>query len=115
MAPQFIELMETVAAQYGFPVDDIGGYIQPIEHNRACQVQFDIFYDPDSEVDVELVRSLYHDAIGALASQGALFTRPYGELADLVYGKATGYALAMRRLKKVFDPNNVMNPGTLCY
>jgi hypothetical protein len=115
MAPQFIELMEAVAAQYGYPVDDIGGYIQPIEHNRACQVQFDIFYDPTSEVDLELVSSLYRDAIGALASQGALFTRPYGELADLVYGSATGYATALRRVKKVFDPNNIMNPGTLCY
>jgi len=115
MAPQFTDMMEEVAAQYGYPVDDIGGYIQPIEHNRACQMQFDIFYDPDSEVDVELVRSLYRDAIGVLASQGALFTRPYGELADLVYESATGYATALRRVKKVFDPNNIMNPGTLCY
>lgn len=115
LAPQFIELMEAVAAQYGYPVDDIGGYIQPIEHNRACQVQFDIFYDPASEVDVELVRSLYRDAIGTLASQGALFTRPYGELADLVYGSATEYATVLRRVKKIFDPNNIMNPGTLCY
>ena len=115
MAPQFVDLMEGVAAQYGYPVDDIGGCIQPIEHNRACQVQFDIFYDPTSEVDMELVRSLYRDASGVLASEGALFTRPYGELADLVYESATGYATALRRVKKVFDPNNVMNPGTLCY
>jgi FAD/FMN-containing dehydrogenase len=115
MAPQFIELVEAVAAQYGYPVDDIGGYIQPIEHNRACQMQFDIFYDPTSEVDVGLVRSLYRDAVSALASEGALFTRPYGELADLVYENATGYAAALRRVKKVFDPNNIMNPGTLCY
>jgi FAD/FMN-containing dehydrogenase len=115
MAPQFIDLMEEVAAQYGYPVDDIGAYIQPIEHNRACQVQFDFFYDPTSEVDVELVRSLYRDVSGVLASEGALFTRPYGELADMVYESATGYATALRRVKKAFDPNNIMNPGTLCY
>ena len=115
MAPHFVDLMEEVAAQYGYPVDDIGGYIQPIEHNRACQVQFDIFYDSDSDIDVELVRSLYRDAISVLASEGALFTRPYGELANLVYESATGYATALRRVKKVFDPNNIMNPGTLCY
>jgi FAD/FMN-containing dehydrogenase len=115
LASHFIDLMEEVAAQYGYPVDDIGGYIQPIEHNRACQVQFDIFYDPTSEVDMELVRSLYRDAISVLASEGALFTRPYGELANLVYESATGYATALRRVKKVFDPNNIMNPGTLCY
>lgn len=115
LTPRFIELMEAIAAQYGYPVDDIGGYIQPIEHNRACQLEFDIFYDSTSEVDLELVRSLYRDAISALAGEGALFTRPYGELADLVYENATGYATALRRVKKVFDPNNIMNPGTLCY
>jgi FAD/FMN-containing dehydrogenase len=78
-------------------------------------VQFDIFYDSDSEVDVELIRSLYRDAISVLASEGALFTRPYGELAELVYERATSYAATLRRVKKVFDPNNIMNPGTLCY
>jgi len=78
-------------------------------------MQFDIFYDPTSEFDVELVRSLYHDAITTLAREGALFTRPYGELASLVYERATGYAAALRRVKKVFDPNNIMNPGTLCF
>jgi len=115
MAPHFVDLMEEVAAQYGYPVDDIGAYIQPIEHNRACQVQFDFFYDPASEVDMELVRSLYRDVSGVLASEGALFTRPYGELAGMVYESATDYATALRRVKKVFDPNNIMNPGTLCY
>jgi FAD/FMN-containing dehydrogenase len=115
LAPKFIDIMEEIAAQYGYPVDDIGGYIQPIEHNRACQLEFNLFYDPDSEADVALVRSLYHDAIYLLASEGALFTRPYGELANLVYESATGYATALKRVKKVFDPNNIMNPGTLCY
>jgi len=115
LAPKFIDIMEEVAAQYGYPVDDIGGYIQPIEHNRACQLEFNLFYDPDSEADVALVRSLYHDAIYVLASEGALFTRPYGELANLVYESATGYATTLRRVKKIFDPNNIMNPGTLCY
>jgi FAD/FMN-containing dehydrogenase len=115
LAPGFIDIMEEIAAQYGYPIDDIGGYIQPIEHNRACQLEFNLFYDPNSEVDVELVRSLYRDAASVLASEGALFTRPYGELAKLVYESATGYAATLRRVKKVFDPNNIMNPGTLCY
>lgn len=115
MAPQFVDLVREVAAQYGYPVEDIGSYIQPIEHNRACQVQFDIFYDSTSEIDVELVRSLYRDAVTVLAGEGALFTRPYGEMTDLVYESATGYATTLRRVKKIFDPNNIMNPGTLCY
>ena len=115
LAPQFINIMEEIAARHGYPIGDIGGYIQPIEHNRACQLEFNLFYDPTSPADMEQVRNLYRDAIGVLASEGALFTRPYGELAKLVYESATGYATALRRVKKIFDPNNIMNPGTLCY
>jgi FAD/FMN-containing dehydrogenase len=115
LAPKFIDITEEVAARYGYPIDDIGGYIQPIEHNRACQLEFNLFYDPTSPADVERVRNLYRDVSCVLASEGALFTRPYGELAKLVYESATGYATVLRRVKKVFDPNNIMNPGTLCY
>jgi FAD/FMN-containing dehydrogenase len=47
--------------------------------------------------------------------EGAFFTRPYGELAKLVYERAAGYTAALRRVKKLFDPNNIMNPGNLCF
>ena len=46
---------------------------------------------------------------------GALFTRPYGELAPMVYERAAGYVQALKRVKKIFDPNNIMNPGNLCF
>ena len=42
---RFVEIVETVAPKHGYPVADIGSYIQPIEHNRACQVEFTFFYD----------------------------------------------------------------------
>jgi hypothetical protein len=115
MAPQFISAVQGMAARHGYPISDIGGYLQPIEHNRACQLEFHFFYDPTSEVDREKVRGLYHDAARALLKEGALFTRPYGDLAPMVYEKAAGYAMTLKRVKKVFDPNNIMNPGKLCF
>ncbi len=115
LAPKFINKVEEIAARHGYPIGDIGGYLQPIEHNRACQLEFDLFYDPASHPEVERVRNLYREAICVLASEGALFTRPYGELAKLVYERAAGYATTLRRVKRIFDPNNIMNPGTLCY
>jgi FAD/FMN-containing dehydrogenase len=50
-----------------------------------------------------------------LLDMGAVFTRPYGDLADMVYEKATSYTTALKRVKKMFDPNNIMNPGRLCF
>ena len=55
---------------------------------------------------------MYLDIARALLGEGAFFTRPYGELAPMVYEKAAGYAMALKRVKKVFDPNNILNPGS---
>jgi FAD/FMN-containing dehydrogenase len=115
LAPKFIDRVAELADKHGYPASDIGGYIQPIEHNRACHIEFDFFYNPDSSPEMERVRSLYHDTAKVLLDEGALFTRPYGELAKLVYERADGYAAILKRVKKVFDPNNIMNPGTLCF
>jgi len=114
-ASKFISKVEEIAARLGYPIGDIGGYLQPIEHNRACHLEFEFFYDPTSQSEVERVRSLYREAAKVLLNEGALFTRPYGELAKLVYQRAAGYATALRRVKRVFDPQNVMNPGNLCF
>jgi FAD/FMN-containing dehydrogenase len=115
LAPKFVEKMEALASRHGYPTGDPGGYIQPIEHNRACQVEFNLFYDPTSRPDVERVRTLANEAAKTFFDQGALFTRPYGELAKMVYDKANGYAATLKRVKKLFDPKNIMNPGNLCF
>jgi FAD/FMN-containing dehydrogenase len=114
-APRYVEIIETVAPKHGYPVADIGSYIQPIEHNRACQVEFTFFYDEKNVAAKARIAALYKDAARALINEGALFTRPYGDLAPMVYERAAGYVTALRRMKKVFDPNNIMNPGNLCF
>jgi FAD/FMN-containing dehydrogenase len=46
---------------------------------------------------------------------GAFFSRPYGAWADLAYGRDAATTAALRKLKAIFDPANVMNPGKLCF
>lgn len=113
---EFVGEIEEIAARHGYPMADIGGYLQPIEHNRACHLEFNFFYDPASHSEVERVRGLYGEAVKVLLGEGALFTRPYGEeLTQLVYEKAADYTMTLRRVKNIFDPNNIMNPGNLCF
>jgi FAD/FMN-containing dehydrogenase len=114
-APKYVEIVESIAPKYGYAVADIGSYIQPIEHNRACQVEFTFFYDNTDAAAKARISKLYIEAARALMNEGALFTRPYGDLAPMVYERAAGYTVALRRVKKVFDPNNIMNPGNLCF
>jgi hypothetical protein len=113
--PRFIEIMKMVSADLNYPMKEIGIYIQPIEHNRACQLEFDLFYDPSNEEEKEIVRSLFYRGSYELFKNGAFFTRPYGSLAKMVYEKAASYTITLRRLKNVFDPKNIMNPGNLCF
>jgi len=115
LAQQFVMTIEEIAAQHGYPISEIGMYIQPIEHNRACRPEFDFFYDPESEAETDAIRALYKEVVTTLLNEGAVFTRPYGDLAPIVYERATSYASALKRLKRVFDPNNIMNPGNLCF
>ncbi len=115
MAEGFVDMVEAVAFEHGYPATDIGMYIQPLEHNRACRPEFTFFYDPRHQEEKDAVRALYRDLAKACLNQGAVFTRPYGDLAPLVYEKAASYTSHLKRLKKVFDPNHIMNPGNLCF
>lgn len=110
-----IDIVDEIAAKNGYPIADIGKYIQPIEHNRASQVEFSFFYNPEDEVEKEMVAKINREAAMALMNAGAFFTRPYGEIANMVYERAASYTMTLKRVKKIFDPNNIMNPGNLCF
>lgn len=115
VTPLYIGMVEKIAGAHGYPIDEIGMYIQPIEHNRACHMDFHFFYDPRSESEKALIRSINYRAAKELLNAGAFFTRPYGDLAAIMYERAAGYTAVLKRVKKLFDPNNIMNPGNLCF
>jgi len=114
-AEYFVVKVKEIATDYGYAAGDIGIYIQPIEHNRACRPELTFFYDPFNGAEKENIRALYKEAATELLKDGAVFTRPYGELAPIVYERAASYASHLKRLKKAFDPNNIMNPSNLCF
>ncbi len=112
---RYVAPVTDTAARHGYPAADVGCYIQPIEDGRACQLQFNFYYDPSDEAEVERIRALYADAATVVLERGAYFTRPYGVVADMVYKIGGDYADLLKRLKKLFDPNGVLNPGNLCF
>ena len=46
---------------------------------------------------------------------GGYFTRPYGAVADMVYDRAANYTMALKKVKQLLDPKNIMSPGRLCF
>ncbi len=112
---RFLVVAGEVATRCQYPYQDMGCYIQPVENGRACQLQFNFYYDPTSEAEKNKVRRLYDDTAAAMLEKGAYFSRPYGAVADMVYRRNGDYTSILKRVKKLFDPNNIMNPGNLCF
>lgn len=113
--PGFIEAMQGIVANYRYPWNDIGGYIQPVVQGRGCHCEFNLFCDESDPGEVAEVQKLFRDASETLMKNGAFFSRPYGIWADMVYSRYTEGTAALRKLKGIFDPNNILNPGKLCF
>jgi len=112
---EFSEFILQIAARNGYPTDEIGFYIQPLERGRVCQFECSLFYDPDDSKTSERIEKLYTGAVEALIEKGAFFTRPYGPIANMVYDKAASYTIALKKTKEWLDPKNIMGPSRLCF
>jgi FAD/FMN-containing dehydrogenase len=114
-APGLIELAKSVAAGYHYPADDIGCYVQPMVQGRGCHCEFNLPCDESDSAEVAEVKKLFVGLSETLLKNGAFFSRPYGPWAGMVYGRFTEGVAALRKLKGIFDPNNILNPGKLCF
>jgi FAD/FMN-containing dehydrogenase len=94
---------------------DFGFYVQPIEYGRACHFECNIYYNNSESRQKELLRTVNKEAAQLLLDLGALFTRPYGILAEIVYDRTTSYTETLKKLKSLYDPNNILAPGKLCF
>jgi FAD/FMN-containing dehydrogenase len=106
-----IETMAALAARSGYPADDLGVYIQPVVQGTSYHCEFNLPYDPTDSRERERVRGLATAAVRGLMARGAFFSRPYGESAGTIVNHDAATVGVLRTIKKIFDPNNVMNPG----
>ena len=113
---EFYHIFQEVANNVGFPIEQIGAYVQPMVQGTNTHVGFDLYYRLDDGNAVETVISLLAKGQKKLLDEGAYFSRPYGLITDAVFEhSAPGTVDAMKRVKAIFDPNNILNPGTLCF
>jgi len=113
--PGLIGAMYDMADEAGYPASDMGVYLQPIVQGTNLHCEFNLFYDPESPRESERVRELSASAIKKLMDRGAYFSRPYGESTSVIMNRDAATVAALRRVKMILDPDNVMNPGKLCF
>jgi FAD/FMN-containing dehydrogenase len=82
---------------------------------RGCHCEFNIFCDDTDARERGTAGKLLADAPAALLENGAFFSRPYGAWAKMVYERFPEQVGALKKLKSIFDPAGILNPGKLCF
>jgi FAD/FMN-containing dehydrogenase len=114
-AGSMAEVMSAACDARGYPPSELGIYIQPIRQGRAAHVEFTVYYDPADEADCTRIRDLVEEASVQLDEAGAFFSRPYGNLSRIAFRNCPDTVDALRKVKHVMDPDNVLNRGKLCF
>lgn len=110
-----VRTMNDLAGSAGYPISDMGTYVQPVVQGTGVHLEFSLFYDSRNAKEASLVKNLSNQATMSLMSNGAFFSRPYGENARMILNRDAATVSVLNKLKKMFDPNNVMNPGKICW
>lgn len=110
-----IEAMNILADKSGYSSSDMGVYIQPIVQGTGCHCEFNLFYDRSNPIEFNRVKELSASATRTLLAKGAFFSRPYGENAEMIMNRDAASVSILNKFKKIFDPNNIMNPGKVCF
>jgi FAD/FMN-containing dehydrogenase len=113
--PELARVMNNTAEENGYPVADAGIYLQPVVQGTSYHCEFNLFFNPANPEEVSRLKGLSRQAVKSLMGCGAFFSRPYGTWVDMVYERDAGTTASLRKIKGILDPNNVMNPGKLCF
>jgi FAD/FMN-containing dehydrogenase len=114
-ASGYLATMLDLALAHKYPAGDVGVYLQPQHQGVAYHMEFSLPFAKDDKRDADKARALFSAASRRLIDDGAYFSRPYGEWADPVYNRDAAGQDALRTVKKIVDPNNVLNPSKLCF
>jgi len=113
--PEFVATMHSVAEAHEYPVSRTGIYVQPVQQGVSCHCEFNLPFDRSNVAEADRIRQLLLHASQELLDQGAYFSRPYGIWADMAFKRDAQTTMVLKKVKKIFDPNAVMNPGKLCF
>lgn len=113
LTPKFIDAMQSVAEAYGYPVSDMGIYIQPQHQGTSVSIEFNLPYDASDSKETAKMKEFFTKASEEMSKLGAFYSRPHGPWSRLQLNKDARNYEVLKKTKSIFDPNGIMNPGKL--
>lgn len=118
--PQLLDSVRPVFERFGVqdtqgarPADLTAGvYVQPTVQGTSCHFELTVFH---AAAAAGLAQVIERELVAALMRSGGFFSRPYGPWAQAAYERDAGIVPYLRKVKQLFDPRGVLNPGRLCF
>ena len=106
----FVARMEQLAKEAGVDPAQIAVIVQPRHMGVCCRLEFVL---PYCDRCAEKVQALFEKASKEFCDMGGYFSRPYGKMGKIQLNKDAHGASVLARIKGIFDPCGIMNPGKL--
>ena len=106
--------------KHGFPSERTNIYIQPVIQARSTNVEFSLIADrPDSsnqDFSLKNVREICKEIAQFAGSNGGFFSRSYTLINNVAFtDKNEIFQEGLRKLKRIFDPDKILNKGQLIF
>ena len=112
-ASGFNDVVKKTACETGVRWEDIMVYYQPAHQGVSCHIEYVIPFDPANERERQKTGKLALMLTDALLDAGAYFSRPYRNWAKAQIGRDETTKDLIFKIKDIFDPAHIMNPGKL--
>jgi FAD/FMN-containing dehydrogenase len=112
-AGAFCDMVAETARAQDYPGGNIGVYLQPIVQGTSCHVEFDLYYNPSDRAESAATAAFTGVITEKIAAMGGFFSRPYAAYREIAYRNAGATREMQKKIKNIFDPAGIMNPGKL--
>jgi FAD/FMN-containing dehydrogenase len=111
----FTALVDDLSKTRDYPSDRVGVYVQPIVQGTSCHCEFNFYFDTTDAKEAAAAKEIVQAGSAEIGRLGGFFSRPYPLWKEAAYRHAPATVAMQKKIKDIFDPKGILNPGKLCF